>query len=95
MLAVPQGLIVLIEMTGEDGYRAFDALERAGFLVRQADMAAGPVGLANFAALLSDQNYLHSFQVTALFSVLVAGSGIGGLGIPSASAMQTTRERVR
>jgi sn-glycerol 3-phosphate transport system permease protein len=34
------------------------------------------VGLANFAALFRDQNYLHSFQVTALFSVLVAGSGI-------------------
>jgi len=34
------------------------------------------VGLANFAALLRDQNYLYSFQVTALFSVLVAGSGI-------------------
>jgi sn-glycerol 3-phosphate transport system permease protein len=34
------------------------------------------VGLANFAALFSDANYLHSFKVTALFSVLVAGSGI-------------------
>jgi sn-glycerol 3-phosphate transport system permease protein len=34
------------------------------------------VGLANFAALLRDANYLHSFRVTALFSVLVAGSGI-------------------
>ncbi len=34
------------------------------------------VGLANFAALLADQNYLYSFKVTALFSVLVAGSGI-------------------
>ena len=34
------------------------------------------VGLANFAALVSDANYLHSFRVTALFSVLVAGSGI-------------------
>ena len=34
------------------------------------------VGLANFAALLSDSNYLDSFKVTALFSVLVAGSGI-------------------
>jgi sn-glycerol 3-phosphate transport system permease protein len=34
------------------------------------------VGLANFAALFRDQNYLYSFQVTALFSVLVAGSGI-------------------
>jgi sn-glycerol 3-phosphate transport system permease protein len=34
------------------------------------------VGLANFAALLRDANYLHSFRVTALFSMLVAGSGI-------------------
>ena len=34
------------------------------------------VGLANFAALFRDPNYLHSFQVTALFSVLVAGCGI-------------------
>src|SRR5688500_10789144 len=35
------------------------------------------VGLANFAALFRDANYLHSFGVTALFSVLVAGCGIG------------------
>ena len=34
------------------------------------------VGLANFATLFHDSNYLHSFGVTALFSVLVAGSGI-------------------
>jgi sn-glycerol 3-phosphate transport system permease protein len=34
------------------------------------------VGLANFAALFSDPHYLQSFKVTALFSVLVAGSGI-------------------
>jgi sn-glycerol 3-phosphate transport system permease protein len=34
------------------------------------------VGLANFAALLRDANYLYSFKVTALFSVLVAGSGL-------------------
>jgi sn-glycerol 3-phosphate transport system permease protein len=34
------------------------------------------VGLANFAALFRDENYLESFQVTALFSALVAGSGI-------------------
>jgi sn-glycerol 3-phosphate transport system permease protein len=34
------------------------------------------VGFANFAALLSDGNYLYSFRITALFSVLVAGSGI-------------------
>jgi sn-glycerol 3-phosphate transport system permease protein len=34
------------------------------------------VGLANFAALFEDSHYLASFKITALFSVLVAGSGI-------------------
>jgi len=34
------------------------------------------VGLANFAALINDSNYLHSFRITAVFSALVAGSGI-------------------
>jgi len=34
------------------------------------------VGLQNFAALFKDGNYLESFKVTALFSVLVAFSGI-------------------
>jgi len=34
------------------------------------------VGLQNFGVLFHDQNYLRSFQITAMFSVLVAGSGI-------------------
>ena len=34
------------------------------------------VGLANYAALFKDGNYLESFKVTALFSVLVAFFGI-------------------
>ena len=34
------------------------------------------VGFDNFAALFRDPNYLQSFKVTAVFSVLVAGSGI-------------------
>jgi sn-glycerol 3-phosphate transport system permease protein len=34
------------------------------------------VGLANFAALFKDSNYLASFEVTAIFSVLVAVCGI-------------------
>jgi sn-glycerol 3-phosphate transport system permease protein len=34
------------------------------------------VGLANFAALFRDENYLYSFKVTALFSALVAASGL-------------------
>ncbi len=34
------------------------------------------VGLANFAALFGDEHYLQSFKTTAVFSILVAGSGI-------------------
>jgi sn-glycerol 3-phosphate transport system permease protein len=34
------------------------------------------VGLANFDALFKDTHYLDSFRITAVFSVLVAGSGI-------------------
>jgi len=34
------------------------------------------VGLANFEALFGDSSYLYSFQITAFFSVMVAGSGI-------------------
>lgn len=35
------------------------------------------VGLQNFANLLSDDTYLASFKTTAVFSVLVAGLGLG------------------
>ena len=34
------------------------------------------VGLQNFAELFRDSHYLDSFKVTALFSILVAGSGL-------------------
>ena len=34
------------------------------------------VGLQNFVALFNDPNYLDSFRVTAVFSILVAGIGI-------------------
>jgi sn-glycerol 3-phosphate transport system permease protein len=53
---------------------------QAGWYAFQLQDAFGErtqfVGLANFAALLADSNYLHSFRVTALFSALVAVSGI-------------------
>jgi len=35
------------------------------------------VGLQNFSELFHDANYLRSFQITAVFSALVAASGIG------------------
>jgi sn-glycerol 3-phosphate transport system permease protein len=34
------------------------------------------VGMLNFSRLWADSSYLNSFKVTALFSVLVAGSGL-------------------
>mgnify|MGYP001474806191 FL=1 len=34
------------------------------------------VGLANFERLFADESYLHSFQITAVFSALVAVTGI-------------------
>src|SRR5687767_8031659 len=34
------------------------------------------VGLRNFAALVNDEHYLHSFRITAVFSAMVAVSGI-------------------
>src|SRR5687767_6258658 len=34
------------------------------------------VGLRNFAALVNDEHYLHSFRITAVFSASVAVSGI-------------------
>jgi sn-glycerol 3-phosphate transport system permease protein len=34
------------------------------------------VGLENFERLVADESYLASFQTTAIFSVLVAGSGL-------------------
>lgn len=34
------------------------------------------VGLQNFATLFKDSHYLQSFKITAVFSLLVAGSGI-------------------
>ncbi len=53
---------------------------QAGWYAFQLQDAFGErtqfVGLANFVALVNDSNYLYSFQVTALFSVLVAVGGI-------------------
>jgi len=53
---------------------------QAGWYSMQLQDAFGErtqfVGLANFAALFTDANYLYAFRVTAVFSVLVAATGI-------------------
>lgn len=49
------------------------------------------VGLANFAALFSDANYLYSFRVTAVFSVFVAATGIAVALLLAAMADRVVR----
>ena len=49
------------------------------------------VGLANFAALFSDPNYLYSFRVTAFFSVFVAATGIAVALLLAAMADRAVR----
>ncbi len=49
------------------------------------------VGLANFAALFKDGNYLAPFRVTALFSVLVAFCGIAVSLVLAAMADRVVR----
>lgn len=49
------------------------------------------VGLANFGALLTDGNYLHSFRITAVFSVLVAATAMGSALLLAAMADRVIR----
>ena len=68
---------------------------QAGWYAFQLQDAFGErtqfVGFANFAALLSDSNYLHSFRVTAVFSALVAASGLTIALILAAAADRVIR----
>ncbi|MEO8507088.1 MAG: sn-glycerol-3-phosphate ABC transporter permease UgpA [Betaproteobacteria bacterium] len=52
------------------------------------------VGLQNFAHLFNDSNYLNSFRVTAIFSVLVAGIGIAIALLLAAMADRVVRAAV-
>src|SRR5213083_1890674 len=71
-LLAPQIAVTLVFFfwpAAQAGWYSFQLQDAFGLRVEFA-------GLSNFAALLRDANYLHSFQVTALFSALVAVSGI-------------------
>ena len=49
------------------------------------------VGLANFGALLTDGNYLYSFRITAVFSVLVAATAMSSALLLAAMADRVIR----
>jgi sn-glycerol 3-phosphate transport system permease protein len=68
---------------------------QAGWYSMQLQDAFGErtqfVGLANFAALFTDANYLYAFRVTAVFSVLVAATGIAVALLLAATADRVIR----
>mgnify|MGYP001377334719 FL=1 len=70
----------------------------AGQAVWQSLLAQDPfginvefVGLDNFVHLFSDENYLASFRVTAVFSLLVAGIGLSFSLLPAVFADRAIR----
>ena len=56
-------------------------------------MKSGFAGLANFKAVLSDPNYLHSFQVTLYFSVATAFLAMGLALLLATAAENVVRGR--
>ena len=54
---------------------AGQALWQSAFIQDAFGGSSEFVGLENYRMLFADEHYLASFRVTALFSVLVAGSG--------------------
>ncbi|AWB34236.1 sn-glycerol-3-phosphate ABC transporter permease UgpA [Orrella marina] len=72
-LIAPQGLVVLVFFfwpAGQALMQSFQQTDAFGITTEW-------VGLENFRILLSDPSYWHSFRVTAIFSLLVAGLGLG------------------
>ncbi len=72
LLIAPQMLVVLVFFfwpAGQAIVQSFQAEDTFGFNKEW-------VGLANFKHLFTDEGYLASFKTTAIFSVLVAFSGI-------------------
>ena len=72
LLIAPQMAVVLVFFFWPAGNALYQS-----FLSQDAFGTTSEfVGLENFKALFADATYLESFKTTALFSVLVAGSGL-------------------
>lgn len=72
MLVAPQLLITLVFFFLPAG----QAIEQSIMMQDAFGLSNEFVGLANFQTLWADPNYIESFKVTMLFSVLVAGIGL-------------------
>lgn len=72
MLVAPQLLVTLVFFFLPAG----QAIEQSVMMQDAFGLSNEFVGLANFQTLWADPNYIESFKVTMLFSVLVAGIGL-------------------
>lgn len=72
-LIAPQGLVVLVFFFWPAGQALMQSFQQTDAFGISTEW----VGLENFRILLSDPSYWHSFRVTAIFSLLVAGLGLG------------------
>jgi sn-glycerol 3-phosphate transport system permease protein len=72
VLVAPQLLITLVFFFLPAG----QAIEQSVMMQDAFGLSNEFVGLANFQTLWADPNYIESFKVTMLFSVLVAGIGL-------------------
>ena len=72
MLVAPQMVIVLVFFFWPAG----QALYQSVMLEDAFGMSTQFVGAENFTRLFADDTYLGSFKTTAVFSVLVAGTGL-------------------
>lgn len=72
MLVAPQLLITLVFFFLPAG----QAIEQSVMMQDAFGLSNEFVGLANFQTIFADPNYIESFKVTMLFSVLVAGIGL-------------------
>ncbi len=73
LLIAPQGIVILAFFFWPAGQALLQSFQQSDAF----GMSVQWVGLDNFVTLFSDDTYLASFKVTAVFSVLVAGLGIG------------------
>ena len=72
LLVAPQMAIVLVFFFWPAGQALYQSVLQEDAFGTSREF----VGMANFQRLFADESYLHSFQITAVFSALVAVTGI-------------------
>ena len=73
LLLVPQMAVILVFFFWPAAQAVLQSLQQQDAFGTSVEF----VGLANFRQLFADAGYLESFKTTALFSALVASTGIG------------------